>query len=97
MKKIVIASIAALAVASSAFAGVDAAKCAGCHGAKFEKKALGQSAVVADLTHADIATKLKGYKNTPGFGHSGAKGAMAGQVKAYSDADLEAFSKTIGK
>ena len=97
MKKIVIATIATLAVGSTLMAGVDATKCATCHGAKFEKKALGQSAIVADLKHADIATKLKGYKDTPGFGHSGAKGVMVGQVKAYSDADLEAFSKTIGK
>ena len=97
MKKIIIASVAALAVASTAMAGVDAKKCAGCHGANFEKKALGQSKIVSEMTHADIAASLKGYKNTPGFGHSGAKGAMAGQVKAYSDADLDAFAQTIGK
>ncbi|MBU0631324.1 cytochrome C [bacterium] len=98
MKKIVIASVAALAVASTLMgAAVDPAKCAGCHGKDFEKKALGQSKIVKDMTHAEIATSLKGYRDVPGFGHSPAKGAMAGQAKAYTDAELEAFSNTIGK
>ena len=98
MKKIVTASVIAAAVASTLMAAaVDPAKCAGCHGASFEKKALGQSKIVKDMTHAEITTALKGYRDVPGFGHSPAKGAMAGQAKAYTDAELEAFAKTIGK
>ncbi|WP_345992921.1 c-type cytochrome [Sulfurimonas sp. HSL-1716] len=98
MKKIVIASVAALAVTSSLMAAaVQANKCAGCHGKDFEKKALGQSKIVKDMTHAEIAASLKGYRDTAGFGHSPAKGVMAGQVKSYTDAELEAFSKTVGK
>lgn len=97
MKKIFITSIVSLAIGSTLMASVDTGKCAGCHGSKFDKKALGQSAIVSTMTHAAIATALKGYKNTPGFGHSPAKGVMAGQVKTYSNADLEALSKTIGK
>ena len=96
MKKIVVTSIAALAVASTLMAAVNSGQCVGCHGTNFEKKALGQSVVVADQTHAQIATELKGYKDTSGFGHSPSKGVMANQVKKYSDADLEAFSKTVG-
>jgi len=96
MKKLVITSIAALAMSTAAMAAVNAGACAGCHGVHFEKHALGKSAVVADMTHAEIATALKGYKagthNVHGMG-----ALMKGQVAKYSDADLEAFSKTIGK
>ena len=97
MKKIVLASIAALTVTSAAIAGVNGAACAACHGKAFEKPAMGKSKVVKDMTHAEIETALLGYKNTAGFGHSPMKGAMAGQVKRYSDADLKAFAQTIGK
>ena len=95
MKKLVITSVAAIALASSAFAGVNAAACTGCHGADWSKKALGKSKVVAEMTHAEIATALKGYK--AGTYGGPMKGVMKGQVAKYSDADLEAFAQTIGK
>ncbi len=95
MKKIVLASIAALAVGTTLMAGVNAGACKGCHGQNFEKKALGKSAIVKDMTHDEIATALKGYK--AGTFGGAMKGVMKGQVSRYSDADLEAFSKTIGK
>lgn len=47
------------------------------------------------MTHAEIADSLKGYK--AGTYGGPMKGLMAGQVKKYSDADLEAFAQTIGK
>ena len=97
MKKIVIASIATLVLATASMAAVNGKACAACHGQNFEKVAMGKSKVVSDMTHAEIEATLLGYKNTPGFGHSPMKGAMAGQVKKYSDADLKAFSQTIGK
>jgi len=80
MKKLVITSVAAIALASSAFAGVNAAA---------------KSKVVAEMTHAEIATALKGYK--AGTYGGPMKGVMKGQVAKYSDADLEAFAQTIGK
>ena len=96
MKKIVIASIAALTVTSSLMAGVNSHACTGCHGADWSKKAMNKSNVVAEMSHADIATALKGYKagtrNVHGMG-----AIMKGQVAKYSDADLEAFAQTIGK
>ena len=95
MKKIVIASIAALAVSSVAMAGVNGAACAACHGKNFEKHAMGKSKIVKDMTHAEIAEALKGYK--AGTYGGPMKGVMKGQVARYSDADLEAFSHTIGK
>ena len=95
MKKIIIASVTALTLASTLAAGVVAAKCAGCHGKSFEKKAMGKSKIVSEMTHADIAAALKGYKNGSYGGPM--KGLMKGQVARYSDADLDAFSLTVGK
>ena len=95
MKKLVVASIITLAASSALMAGVNPAACKGCHGANWEKKALGKSRVVANLTHDEIATALKGYK--AGTYGGAMKGVMKGQVGKYSVADLEAFSKTIGK
>jgi len=96
MKKIVIASIATLAMATTSMAAVNAGACKGCHGPHFEKHAMGKSAVVSEMSHADIATALKAYKagtlNKHGMG-----GLMKGQVGRYSDADLEAFAQTVGK
>ena len=95
MKKLIVTSVATIALASSAFAGVNAAACAGCHGADWGKKALGKSKIVKDMTHAEIAEALKGYK--AGTYGGAMKGVMKGQVAKYSDADLEAFAQTIGK
>jgi len=95
MKKIVIASIATLALATASMAAVNGNACAGCHGKHFEKHALGKSKIVKDLTHAEIATALKGYKHGTYGGPM--KGLMKGQVGRYSDADLDAYAHTIGK
>jgi len=95
MKKIIIASVTALTLVSTLTAGVVAGKCVGCHGKSFEKKAMGKSKVVSEMTHADIAAALKGYKDGSYGGPM--KGLMKGQVAKYSDADLDAFSLTVGK
>lgn len=95
MKKIVIASIAALTVSSALMAGVNAGACVACHGADWSKHAMGKSKNVAEMSHADIATALKGYKDGSYGGPM--KGIMKGQVGRYSNADLDAFSQTVGK
>lgn len=95
MKKIVLATIATATLASVAMANVNAGACAGCHGPHFEKHALGKSKIVKNMTHAEIATALKGYKHGTYGGPM--KGIMKGQVARYSDHDLEAFAHTIGK
>ena len=95
MKKIVIASIAALAMATVSMAAVNEKACTSCHGADWTKSALGKSKVVSNMTHAEIATALKGYKDGSYGGPM--KGLMKGQIGKYSDADLEAFAQTIGK
>ena len=94
MKKIV-TTIVALSATTALMAGVNAGACKGCHGQSFEKKALGKSKDVSVMTHADIATALKGYK--AGTYGGPMKGLMKGQVAKYSDADLDAFALTVGK
>ena len=95
MKKIVITTLVTLGLASTLTAGVIAGKCVGCHGGDWSKKAMGKSKVVAEMTHADIAAALKGYK--AGTYGGAMKGLMKGQVASYSNADLDAFAATIGK
>jgi len=95
MKKIIIASIAALALTTAATAAVNGKACASCHGADWSKSALNKSKIVSNMTHAEIAAALKGYK--AGTYGGPMKGLMKGQVAKYSDADLEAFAQTIGK
>jgi len=68
--------------------------CTTCHGINFEKSAFGASSIISDLTHNTIAIALKGYKNGT-YGGS-LKGLMS-KVGAYSDEEIESFSKTIGK
>ena len=94
MKKITTA-IVTLGACTALMAGVNAGACKGCHGQNWEKPALGKSKVVANMSHADIAAALKGYK--AGTYGGPMKGLMKGQVAKYSDADLDAFSATIGK
>ncbi|WP_324171166.1 cytochrome C [Sulfurimonas sp.] len=95
MKKSVIATIAILTLSSASIAAVNGAACVACHGKNFEKHALGKSKIVANLSHSEIATALKGYKAGT-FGGT-MKAVMKAQVARYSDADLEAFAQTIGK
>ena len=92
MKKIVIATLALVTAASAA---VNGKACAACHGADWSKHAMGKSKVVSEMSHADIAASLKGYK--AGTYGGPMKGVMKGQVGRYSEADLDAFSQTIGK
>ncbi len=98
MKKIIIGSIATLALCGTLMAGINPATCAGCHGANFQKKALGVSAVVANMTHKEIEKALLGYKDGSYTGPvAGMAGVMKGQVARYSDADLKALAQKIGK
>jgi len=95
MKKI---TLALMLAGAASLAMADGAalfkKCAGCHGAKAEKHALGKSAVIAGLDAATIEKDLKGYKagtlNKHGMGT-----LMKGQVAALSDADIKALAEYI--
>lgn len=94
MKKIALT----LLVASVSLMAADGAalykKCAACHGAQGEKKALGKSEVIDAWDAAKIEEALNGYKagtrNIHGMG-----ALMKGQVASYSEADIKAVSAYI--
>jgi cytochrome c-type protein NapB len=90
MKKIVLGT---LICSVAAFAAVNLGACKGCHGANFEKKALGKSKVVSDMTKQEVSDALVGYKHGTYGGPM--KGIMKGQVARYSEADLK--STGLGK
>jgi len=92
MKKTLLTLSAVALVATSTFAA-DTAVCAGCHGANFEKAALGKSKIVKDLKKDEIITALKGYKD--GSYGGAMKGVMKGQVAKLSDEDIEAIATQI--
>ncbi len=71
------------------------AKCAGCHGAKAEKKALGKSQVIAGWPADKIQKALEGYKSGTYGGVM--KSIMQGQVKNLSDAEIKAVAEYISK
>jgi len=98
MKKLAVLALSGL-VASTLMAADGAAlykKCAGCHGAKGEKKALGKSAPIAGWDKEKLVEALKGYKagtrNVYGMG-----ALMKGQVANLSDEEIEALAEYISK
>jgi len=76
-------------------AKVNLTTCNGCHGATFEKKAMGVSKVVNTLSKDEIVTALKGYK--AGTYGGAMKGVMKGQADKLDDATIEAIAGTIAK
>ena len=72
------------------------AKCAGCHGQKGEKPALGKSAVIGGMDAATVLKDLEGYKagtlNKHGMG-----GLMKGQAASLSADDMKALADYISK
>ena len=69
------------------------AACKGCHGANFEKAALGKSKIVSEMSKEDIVKALKGYKD--GTYGGAMKGMMKGQVAKLDDAAIEAMATEI--
>jgi cytochrome c len=94
MKKLAIAMLLAGATSLMADGAALYAKCAGCHGANGEKKALGKSAVITGQDAAKTVEQLKGYKAGT-LNQNGMGGLMKGQVAAMSDADIQAVSDYI--
>jgi len=93
MKKVLVL-LAVLGLSTAAMADAYA-KCASCHGANGEKKALGKSKVISEMSKAEIVAALNGYKD--GSYGGAMKGLMKGQVASLSDADITAISEKIGK
>lgn len=90
MKKIVLGT---LICGVAAFGAVNLGACKGCHGANWEKAALGKSKIVAEMSKADVTKALQGYK--AGTYGGAMAGVMKGQVAKYSDAELS--STGVGK
>lgn len=100
MKKLTLAL--ALTAATSLLMADGAAlykKCASCHGANAEKKALNKSEVIAGWDAAKTEEALTGYKagtrNVHGMG-----AMMKGQVAAYTPeqiTEVSAYIATLGK
>jgi len=94
MKKVMrVALLGSLVVSSALYASSSTAGCVGCHGANFEKHAMGKSKVVKDMSKADIVAALKGYK--AGTYGGAMKGIMKGQTMSMSDADMSAIADSI--
>ena len=91
VKLVAIASLMAPAV----YAEVNLSACAGCHGKNFEKSAMGKSKVVKDMSKADIAKALTGYKD--GSYGGAMKGIMKGQVAKLSAEDIKVVADKFGK
>jgi len=100
MKKILIATVVAGAVATSGFAaGLAVQKgCAACHGANMERKAppvTPETRIVAEMTKEEIKASLRGYKDGT-YGRATAA-IMKGQVARLSDDDIEAIAEEYGQ
>ena len=94
MKKIVsMMFMGSLLSVSTLSAGANLAGCKACHGANFERKAMGKSKVVAKMSHQAIVDALKGYKD--GSYGGTLKGLMRGQVSSLSDAQMEEVATAI--
>jgi len=93
MKKLITkVALGALLVTSGSYAA-NLAGCVGCHGADFEKEAMGKSKVVKDMTKDEIIKALKGYKD--GSYGGAMKTLMKGQVASLDDAGIEAVAAAI--
>ncbi|AFI06529.1 c-type cytochrome [Helicobacter cetorum] len=92
MKKVVLAlSVLFAGNVLMAKSGAELAKgCIGCHGAKFEKKAMGKSKVVNSMTEKEIEEELiafkEGKKKSP---------VMEMQAKKLSAEDIKVLAKYI--
>ena len=92
MKIKVLLTVGSIFLASTAY-GASTATCVGCHGSSFEKKAMGVSKVVKDMSKEDIVKALKGYKS--GSYGGAMKNIMSAQVKALSDEDINSLADMI--
>ncbi len=81
------AAPAAAAKGDAAAGKIKFAACAGCHGQKGERKALGKSVAIGGWDAAKVEEALKGYKAGTRNKH-GMGATMKGQTAALSDADI---------
>jgi cytochrome c553 len=90
MKKILfILLTSAIALCATDIAAL-AKKCAACHGAQGEKKALNKSKIMKDLSKEEFISSLKGYQNGTYGGTM--KNLMLPQVKDLSEEQIQALA-----
>jgi len=70
-------------------------KCANCHGAHGEKKALNVSVIINKMNKKDFITALEGYKN--GTYGKAMKNIMKVQVKTLTKKQIEELANYIVK
>ena len=88
-----IIAITTLGLLTITATAADTKACAGCHGANFEKAALGKSKIVKDLSKEDIVKALKGYKD--GSYGGAMKTVMKGQVAKLDDKAIAEIASSI--
>ena len=81
-----IVSITAVALLTIGSFAVNLKVCTGCHGASFDKPAMGISRIVKDLKEDEILTALKGYKE--GTQGGSMQEVMSGQISKFSEIQL---------
>ena len=98
MKKILLVasvlSLFSLSLSASVPGETEFKKCAGCHGKTGEKKALGKSKVISDMSNQDIVAALNGYKDGTYGGPM--KGLMKGQVMSLNEQNINDIASYIG-
>ena len=95
MKKLVVVGMVLASFLLADGKALFAQKCASCHGFKGEKKALGQSEVIAGWDAAKIKEALEGYKGKPGYGDSPMRGVMAGVAKGLNETQIKELAEYI--
>ena len=70
--------------------------CAGCHGSKGEKKALGKSEVIGGWSAVKVEEVLKGYRSKKRNVH-GMGAVMQGQAAKLTDDEIKALGEYIQK
>ena len=93
MVKQTIIAITTLGLLTITATAADTKACLGCHGANFEKAALGKSKIVKDLSKEEIVKALKGYKD--GSYGGAMKAIMKGQVAKLDDKAIEEMASSI--
>jgi len=94
MKKIILLLTTVFALSLMANDGASLyKKCASCHGAQAQNKALNKSQIIQGWDKERLVTALKGYKDGSYGGNM--KGLMKGQVASYDDAKIEAVAEYI--
>ncbi len=94
MKKTLLLALTLAAALQAADGAALFKKCAACHGAHGEKKALGKSKVIRDMSAAEIETALKGYKD--GTYGGAMKGLMKGQVAGLDETQIKTIAEYVG-